>query len=653
MLPMEGGLRPNLRATHPGGVALIGDMPTTAGLVAGILVLGVLYLARELLVPVAIAILLSFVLAPLVTLLERWGFHSALAVAVVTLLACLSVVAAGALIGVQIQQLADDLPRYQANLSEKIHNVRVLAGSRTLERLSEVVTSVSKEIEEPSSESRQEKPIPVEVRPPNAGTVQTLLGVLRSLSAPLTGAGIVLVFIVFILAQRRDLRNRLIRLAGARDLQRTTSAFDDAGQRLSRLLLAQLGLNAGFGMIIGLGLWAIGVPSAALWGAMAAILRFVPYIGALIAAILPVVTAAAVGPDWTMAGFTIVLFLVVEPLVGQVVEPLLYGHSSGLSPFSVIVAATFWTWLWGPVGLVLSTPLTVCLVVVARHVERLRFIDVMFGDEPPLTPPELAYQRMLARDPVEVSDQAEAYLEDHSLVEYYDDILLESLKLAQHDADRDALAGDRLQGIREAVAEVVEDLASHEDLPAASHTGVEEQNAADTKTDVGATTAQAARKVVVCLPTGGDLGEAAALVLAQLIERRGLTAQVEPSGALSMSRILGWSADDAALICVCYLQRVTPAQVHYSIRRIRRKEQKTPILLVLLGDASSAIDTDAVPDVAIVKETFGAAIARVVEMAAAVTLQTGGGDRSAPPDDALPELKSTEAAGSPMRAAAS
>ena len=215
---------------------------------------------------------------------------------------------------------------------------------------------------------------------------------------------------IFILIQRQDLRNRLVRLAGAQDLQRTTAALDDAGQRLSRLFLAQLALNAAFGLVIGAGLWFIGVPSAPLWGMLAMILRFVPYIGAVISAIFPLILAAAVGAGWTMVLWTAALFLIVEPIAGHVIEPLLFGHTTGLSPVAIITSATFWTWLWGPIGLILATPLTICLVVLGRHVDGLKFLDVMLGDQPALTPAELVYQRMLARDPIEAAEQAQLFL---------------------------------------------------------------------------------------------------------------------------------------------------------------------------------------------------------------------------------------------------
>ena len=241
---------------------------------------------------------------------------------------------------------------------------------------------------------------------------------LRPLAAPFTTTGIVVIFLIFFLFQREDLRDRFIRLLGSEDLERTTAALDDAAQRLGKLFLTQLILNATFGAVIGLGLAVIGVPSSPLWGLLAMILRFVPYIGAILAAGLPIALAAAVGSDWTMTLWTVALFAVVEPLTGNVVEPLVCGRSAGLSPVAVVVAASFWTWLWGPLGLLLSTPLTLCLVVFARHVDRLKFIDVMLGDQPALTPQQTAYQRMLTGDPIDAIEQARSFLKEGTIAAY-------------------------------------------------------------------------------------------------------------------------------------------------------------------------------------------------------------------------------------------
>jgi predicted PurR-regulated permease PerM len=402
---------------------------STTNLMVAIVIIVLLYFGREVLLPIALAVLMSFVLAPLVRLLQRLYVPRLLAVIVVVLIAFGVVFSIGGLMVAQVNQLASDLPRYQSTLSEKVQALKgVTSGGGTLEQASEVLKSLRNELERPRSEgpvvrstttsTSVEKPIPVEVRQPDPGALQTLGALITPLIHPLATTGIVVIFVIFILLQQQDLRNRMIRLAGAHDLQRTTAAIDDAGQRLSRLFLTQLALNAGFGLVIGLGLWLIGVPSAPLWGILAMTLRFVPYIGAIISAIFPLLVAAAVGPGWSMVLWTAALFLIVEPIVGHVIEPMVYGQSSGLSPVAVVASATFWTWLWGPIGLVLATPLTVCLVVLGRHVEQLKFLEIMLGDRPALSPTEVTYQRMLAGDPMEAAEQAETFLKEQPLVSY-------------------------------------------------------------------------------------------------------------------------------------------------------------------------------------------------------------------------------------------
>ena len=425
-------------------------------ILVGVVVVAALYFGREVLVPIALAILLSFILSPCVRLLQRVKFPRIVAVIAVGAVAFSAIFGLGTLMVSQVNGLARDLPGYQTTLAAKIDSLRgAAAGTGTLERASEVLHDLSRQINKPKGDSdallregaTPDKPIPVEVRQPDPGALRTLSTLIEPLIHPLTTTGIVLIFVIFILLQHQDLRNRLIRLAGAKDLQRTTAAIDDAGERLSKLFLTQLGLNAGFGLIIGVGLWFIGVPSAPLWGMLAMILRFVPYIGALISAIFPLILAAAVGTGWSMVLATAALFLVVELIAGQVIEPLVYGRSAGLSPVAVIASATFWTWLWGPIGLILATPLTICLVVLGRHVEQLKFLEVMFGDEPPLKPAELIYQRMLARDPIEAAEQAELFLQGNTLAAFYDEILLGGLQLARRDAERGLLDSERMQRV--------------------------------------------------------------------------------------------------------------------------------------------------------------------------------------------------------------
>jgi len=570
----------------------------------GVVIVAALYLGREVLVPIALALLLSFVLAPLVRQLQRWRFPRVLAVLIVGLVAFSTIFSLGALMVAQVTQLAGDLPGYQSTLREKIRSLRGAAGGTgTLERASEVLQDLGKEIDRPAAEARTpplkdgtpvNRPIPVEVKQPDPGALQMLAALIAPLVQPLTTTGIVVIFVIFILIQRQDLRNRLIRLAGARDLQRTTAALDDAGQRLSRLFLSQLALNAGFGLVIGVGLWLIGVPSAPLWGMLAMIMRFVPYVGAVISAIFPLVLAAAVGSGWSMLLMTAALFLLAETIVAHAVEPLVSGQSTGLSPVAIIISATFWTWLWGPIGLILATPLTVCAVVLGRHVDRLKFLEVMFGDQPALTPAELIYQRMLAGDPVEAVEQARAFLKEQPLAAYYDEILLEGLRLAQADAERGLLDDERMRRIRDAVAEIIDDLAGHTDQPAVDEApatadegplarlekaAVEVEQAPAPEQEPGA-------KPVLCIPGPSLLDEAAAALVAQLVERQRIGARAEDAEALSISGIFSWETKGVELICLCYVEHVTPAKIRYAIRRIRRRIPDVAIIVALFGNAA-------------------------------------------------------------------
>ena len=565
-----------------------------------VVVVAALYLAREVLVPISLALLLSLVLAPLVRLLRNIRIPRPLAVIIAVLVAFAVIFSLGALMVSQVNQLASDLPGYQTTLREKIQSLRGAAtGTGTLERASQVLQDLGRELDKPNrspsfsapaTPDAANRPIPVEVKQPDPGALQTLVALISPLIHPLTTTGIVIIFVIFILMQREDLRNRLIRLAGARDLQRTTAALDDAGQRLSRLFLMQLLLNASFGLVIGVGLWLIGVPSAPLWGILAMILRFVPYIGAVISAIFPLILAAAVGPDWNMVLWTAGLFLVVEPIVGHVVEPMLYGHSTGLSPVAVVTSATFWTWLWGPIGLVLATPLTMSLVVLGRHVDRLKFLDVMFGDQPALKPEELIYQRLLAGDPVEAAEQAQEFLKEKPLLSYYQDVLIEGLKLAQADADKGLLDEERSARIRDTIAEIVDDLDEWEDKPVATPSeasadgkikslpGLVLPEPVEQPMQVSEEWRNAKR--VLCIPGLGQLDEAIALILAQLVSKRGVGARAERSDALSMSRLFTLDTKDVAIVCICYIESATSAQIHYAVRRLRRKTLKQPSYFV-------------------------------------------------------------------------
>jgi len=616
---------PPIKLEQPRGTALINMA------VAG-LIITALYFAREILVPVALAVLFSFVLAPFVIRLQSWRVPRTLSVLVAVFVGFSIIFSLGGLMVSQANRLAEELPGYQQTLREKIQGLRGVAagGSGTLERASKVLRELDSELQNPARGQmidglrRQplDKPIPVEIRQPDPGTLTTLVAIIQPLIQPLTTTGIVVIFVIFILLQRQDLRNRFIRLAGSHDMQRTTAALDDAGQRLSRLFLNQIIVNASFGVVIGIGLALIGVPSAPLWGLIAMILRFVPYVGSPISAVFPLILAAAVGTGWGMLVMTAALFGTLQLIAGQVIEPLVYGRSSGLSPVAIVISASFWTWLWGPIGLVLATPLTVCLVVVGRHVDRLQFLDVLLGNEPALTPPQLVYQRMLAGDPIEASQQAQTFLADEPLEKYYDTVMLDGLRLAEADARLGRLDRERMDRVLATVQEVVDDLQSHEDrVPT-------EAEIVDTRSDLARLepVAEIAAAIpllerwkkpgaVLCIPGSGKLDEAASLILAQILTRRGIAASAETADALSMSRFFSLDLSQAAAFCICYVGKPSDAMIQYTVRRLSKKSRGGRIIIALLGTENDAV-TPGTKEITTAVGNFGL-VADVIAEAAA------------------------------------
>jgi predicted PurR-regulated permease PerM len=549
----------------------------------GASVVAALYFTREILVPIAIAVLLSFVLSPLVRALQRLNLPRSIAVLGAVSLAMAIALSLATMVMIEVNQLANDLPRYQSTLGEKIHKLRDQVGSvGVLKNASRLLKNLDQELKSPASgdgqttkssltEGPAKAPIPVEVHQPDPGASEALVAMLRPLAVPFTTTGIIVIFLIFFLFQKEDLRDRFIRLLGSEDLERTTAALDDAGQRLGKLFLTQLILNATFGVVIGLGLAVIGVPSSPLWGLLAMILRFVPYIGAILAAGLPIALAAAIGSDWTLTLWTVALFAAVEPLTGNVVEPLVCGRSAGLSPVAVVVAASFWTWLWGPLGLLLSTPLTLCLVAFARHVDRLKFIDVMLGDQPALTPQQTAYQRMLTGDPIEAIEQARSYLKEGTIAAYYEEILLGALRLAEGDAAQGRLDDARLENIHETVSETIEDIASHETVKK-KDTGeglTEKRKIVDIDT-------RKLGKSVFCIPGLGRLDGCAALIVADALKREGYSARVSSADTEI-------DAGNAETVCVCFLEQVSEARAAFTVRKLSRKVAAANVIVCALG----------------------------------------------------------------------
>ncbi len=447
-------------------------------LIVGALAIAALHYGREVFVPLAIAVPMTFILAPFVRFLRNLYVPKSLAAITAICISTAALISGAWMIAQQGAILADNLPRYELALKEK---ARLLRGatlqSRSLERATETLQELGEELSAESSQNKSQaenvppskilqdpsrasetRPLPVEIYQPPNTIIETYEKVITTLIYPMAIIALVFIFTTFMLLQRQDLRDRFIRLVGAQDLERTTNAMAEAAQRLSRYLFLLTALNVTYGVAVGTALWFIGVPNPILWGGLACLMRYVPFIGSFIAAAFPLMLAAAVDPTWTMFLWTLALFGSGEIIMGQVVEPLTFGNSTGLSPLAIIISAAFWTLLWGPIGLLIATPLTLVLVVLGRHVEHLAFLDVILGDQPVLSPSEKLYQRMLADDPDEALEQAVAYLKDHTLVSYLDNVMVGALELANDDAKHGTYGGDQLSRIQKLIAELIEDL---------------------------------------------------------------------------------------------------------------------------------------------------------------------------------------------------
>jgi predicted PurR-regulated permease PerM len=575
----------------------------------GVVVVAGLYFGRSVLIPITLAMLLSFLLAPLVNLLRRIHLGRIPSVLLAVLLALTVILALGGLIGTQVADLAQDVPRYALTIQQKVDALQQLVLAHMTEltralgaRPARVAVAVNTKPPPAAVASVDtQKPIPVEVHQPDLTAIQIAQRIVTPVVEPLSTTAIVLIVSIFILLQREDLRDRMIRLFGSSDLHRTTLAMNDASRRLSRYLVTQLAVNTAFGVIIATGLAFIGIPSPVLWGVLGALLRFVPYIGAPLSAVMPLTLAAATDPGWSRLLWTASLYLVVEPIMSQVVEPLLYGRSTGLSPFAVVVAATFWTWLWGPIGLILSTPLTLCLVVLGRHVGRLEFLDVLLGDRPALTAVESFYQRMLAGDPDEVFDQAEILLKQRSLSSYYDDVALKGLRRAVIDTDRGVLTPAHLERIRTSIQSLLEDLDDYEDPrpPQAAAEANPDAPAhpatnglAPQSLDLAPTWRGAAP--VLCIAGRGLLDDVAATMLVQLLAKRGLASRVVPHATIARAAIGKLDMGGVAMVCISSLDLSgSVSHLRYIVRRLRwRLPPDVPILVGLWPDEEEALQDE-------------------------------------------------------------
>jgi predicted PurR-regulated permease PerM len=519
-----------------------------ATLIATAVVIAGLYFAREVLIPFALALLLAFVLTPPVNRLRRWHFGPVPSVVSVVVLAIAILAVIGGLVTVQLTDLARQLPRYEQNIHRKLDSIRV-SSSSTVTRLSRAIREIRQEWSGPAAPARaspdEQTPVPVEIQGGAFSLLDIVRNILGSLIHLLLLAAVVVVLVIFFLLEREDLRDRLIRLVGVGELNLTTRALDEAAGRVSRYLLAQLGLNTAYGLCAGIGLHFLHVPNPALWGVLAALFRYVPYLGIWIAATMPAAVALAVSPGWLGPLAIFALYFGLDLLMYNFAEPFVYGSSTGLTPVSILVAAVFWTWLWGPLGLLLSTPLTVCLVVVGHHVPRLEYLRILLSDEPALSPDKRLYQRLLAGNEVEALRVAEEFLKDKPLEELYQQVILPALILAQRDRRRAKLGERRHRLVLESARALVAELAERADARTArgSESGKPpEPDAAPARRppDPG----------VLCLPADGGPDEIGALMLSSLLQQQGLSARTVSPAGLESRPIDELRQDETELCCV-------------------------------------------------------------------------------------------------------
>jgi predicted PurR-regulated permease PerM/CheY-like chemotaxis protein len=553
-------------------------------------VVAVLYFAKGVLVPLTLAVLLSFLLVPVCDWLERRKLGRIPSV-LITVIVAFSALGAGAwTAALQVMDLAPKIPEYQSNIRTKLHSVNDYLGAAlgkvrgTAEDIGEVVPA-SATLEGPGH--HEERPSLVRVVPAPQSPLEIIGSMFGSMLVLMGTAGIVSVLVVFFLIRREDLRDRFIRLVGRGHVTLTTQALEDATARVSRYLLMQLLINITFGVPVAIGLYFIGVPNAVLWGILATVLRFIPYIGAWSAAAAPIGLSLAMSADWIGPLLTIGLFVVLELFVNNVMEPWLYGKNTGISAVALLVAAVFWTWLWGAMGLLLATPLTVCLLVIGRHVAQLSFLDTLLGNEPVFELKKRVYQRLLAGDQEEATELLLDELEKRPLVEVYDTVLIPALAMAETHWHRGEFDENRRRFILNSLRTSVEELG-------------ERQQATQAKLDAAAAKDSARAPIldplpdtsqlcVLCLPAHDEADEIAGQMLAQLLGVRGYSTHVATVAALVSERVALVEERAPDVVCVSATPPAAAMHARHLCRRIRGRFPEAN-LIVGLWDAQGDLD---------------------------------------------------------------
>jgi predicted PurR-regulated permease PerM len=552
------------------------------GTVVGVVVVTCLYWAQTVFIPVAMAVFLTFLLAPLITALQRRRLRRLPAVLLVVMLAA-AVLGGGIwLITAQVTSLAGEVPKYTENIKAKVKSLRHLGqGSITsgLEKMMEKITAewnlsaASQEGEDGDKPmvAASEKPTAVVLQPESPTWLARLPALLSSLLETLGSLALALVLVVFMLLKREDLRNRLIRLVSHGQITVMTKALDDAGRRISRFLLMQLIINVTVGLSVGLGLLAIGIQYAFLWGFVAAVFRYIPYIGVWIAAMPPIILSLAMFEGWLQPLLVIGLFLAIELIASNVAEPRLYGHSIGVSEVALLVAAAFWAFLWGPIGLVLSSPLTVCMVVLGKYVPQLKFLDVLLGDEPPLDAHVTFYQRLLARDQDEATQLILAQAKASSPEQVYDDFLVPALNYAKRDRERDDLTESDEQFVLQATREILEDLGERREAAAQVEEAIHPENQANTSAPI--------QLHVLACPARDQADRLALEMLRQLLDPAKWVVEVAAVETLTAD-LVGQVAEQApALVCIGALPPGGLAHARYLCKKLRARFAEVKIIV--------------------------------------------------------------------------
>jgi predicted PurR-regulated permease PerM len=576
------------------------DLFHLLAVVVAVAAIAALYFARVVLIPFALALLFTFILTPVVRILERIHLRRIPCTILVVLLGVGACGAVGWMVAKQLSEVANQLPAYKSNIKARLGSLHWPA-NQSLDSASETITEISKDLaaspiasHPPSTVAAQSpvarsatpsRPVPVEVVKAPAlplESVQSVLGLLGS-------ALIVLVLTIFMLIRREDLRNRLISLAGEGHLHLVTQTLDDASARVSKYLLVQFIVNACYGIFIGVCLHFIGVPGALLWGVLAGVLRFLPYIGPPLGGIMPLLLSLAVFHGWTQPMLTLGLFIVTELIVSNFIEPMLYGIHTGISSLAILVAAIFWTAIWGPIGLVLSTPLTVCLLVAGRHVPRLRFLHILLGDEPVLTPSSRFYQRLLAMDHDDARGVLEKQLEGMTLEDLYESVLIPALSLAEQDRHQDRLDDASQKFICQSTRELIEELWEPRDDNGDIVQEADEAAESSERYQTHLARAHVGPALnILCLPARDEADELVGTMLAQVLERAGHRAQcisVDTAGEM-LAQITDAHPD---VVCISALPPFAVPHVRSLYAKLRAQQPDLRILVGLWhfsGDAS-------------------------------------------------------------------